>query len=195
MASCNKDVPQPINIQQITPKEIQMVKTVRVPLPNRGDGYRVIRGRDGRMTTVPLTNSDVTNYRSLLAMDAAPVGGPKGSPNYASYNAKDDVDDINEPDSEGYDLADKIRQLLEGKLDDADIDMLIKLIQPDDDAPAPAQDRKRGRQAHDRRPAMPSRAEILRRVSASGEVRAQRVLEQNAKLMERFPALKNARVA
>ena len=42
---------------------------------------------------------------------------------------------------------------------------------------------------------LPSRAEILRRVAASGEVRAQRVLEQNAKLMDRFPALKNARVA
>jgi hypothetical protein len=83
--------------------------------------------------------------------------------------------------------------LLAGKLDDADIEALLALIEGPDDTPA--QDRKRGRQAHDRRPAMPSRAEILRRVAASGEVRAQRVLEQNAKLMERFPALKNARVA
>jgi hypothetical protein len=149
--------------------------------------------------TEPMPSPNGTNYERLyivrkpfaeaMAFDAA-------MPKYGSGdNGDPDDTDINEPDSEGYDLADKIRQLLEGKLDDADIDMLIKLIQPDDDAPAPAQDRKRGRQAHDRRPAMPSRAEILRRVSASGEVRAQRVLEQNAKLMERFPALKNARVA
>jgi hypothetical protein len=151
--------------------------------------------------TEPCPSPNGTNYERLyiirqpaiMAMDQA-VGGPMGSPNYASYNTTDDID-LDTPDSSGDDLSDKIHQLLAGKLDDADIDALCALLDPDKEPAPPAQDRKRGRQAHDRRPAMPSRAEILRRVAASGEVRAQRVLEQNAKLMERFPALKNARVA
>jgi hypothetical protein len=161
------------------------------------------------MTTVPLTSADVTNYRPLLAMDAA-VGGPPGSPNYADYNptapsdmprpaagsATGDIDDINDPDNEGFDLEDKIRQLLEGKLDDADVEMLIKLIQPEDtdDAPAPAAQDKRRRMGRDQRLVMPSKAEILRRVAVSGEVRAQRAQKQYADLCQRFPALKSARV-
>jgi hypothetical protein len=76
------------------------------------------------------------------------------------------------------------------------LDALCDLIFPDADAPAPAAlDRgKRGRQAHDRRPAMPSKAEIARRIAASGEVRAARAVKAHEALLQRFPALKNARV-
>jgi hypothetical protein len=84
--------------------------------------------------------------------------------------------------------------LLEGKLDDADVEMLIKLIQPDNDAPAPAQDKRR-RMGRDQRLVMPSKAEILRRIAVSGEVRAQRAQKQYTDLCQRFPALKSARVA
>ena len=85
-----------------------------------------------------------------------------------------------------------MRQLLQGKLSPEDLDALCDLIFPDDNtAPMPAQDRRGRRQARD---AMPSRAEILRRVAASGEVRAARVMKQHADLIKRFPGLKNARV-
>ena len=165
-----------------------MTNTVRVPLPNRGDGYRVIRGTDGRMTTVPLTGADVAFYRPMLAMDQAmPKSGGYG-------NGDDgDPDDVN-PGSE--DTEDHVRALLQGKLSPEDLDALCDLIFPDADAPAPAAlDRgKRGRQAHDRRPAMPSKAEIARRIAASGEVRAARAVKAHEALLQRFPALKNARV-
>ncbi len=165
-----------------------MTKTVRVPSPAAGTGYRVIRGTDGRMTTVPLLAADVALYRPLLAMDAA-IGGPKGSPDYASYNATDD-DPEDHPAAS--DLEDKIRQLLEGKLDDADIDMLIQLIQPDDNGTTmPAQDRGRRRQAADR---MPSKATVDRLLAEGAARRADRVLKQHADLMKRFPALRGSRV-
>jgi hypothetical protein len=145
-----------------------------IPMPKPGDGTRLMCRPDGSLYC------SWDRPAARMALDSA-IGGPKGSPNYASSNATDDID-LNTPDSTGDDLRDKIHQLLAGKVDDADIETLLALIEGPDDTPA--QDRKRGgRQAHDRRPAMPSRAEILRRVAASGEVRAQRVLEQNAKLM------------
>jgi hypothetical protein len=168
-----------------------MSKTVRVPSPDRGTGYRVIRGFDGKMTTVPLTGADVALYRPVMAMDAA-IGGPKGSPDYTSYNATDDLDADVTPGSE--DTQDQVRQLLEGKLDQADIDALCNLIFPDEEAPAPAQDRGRRRQAHDRRPVMPSRATMEKLVAEGAARRADRVLREHADLMKRFPALKNARV-
>jgi hypothetical protein len=42
---------------------------------------------------------------------------------------------------------------------------------------------------------MPSKAEIMRRIAKSGEVRAERRMAEIRDLMTRFPALKNARVA
>jgi hypothetical protein len=146
----------------------------------------------------PMPSPNGTNYERLyivrkpfaeaMALDAA-------MPKYGSGDNGDPDDiDINETDNEGYDLEDKIRQLLEGKLDDADVEMLIKLIQPDNDAPAPAQDKRR-RMGRDQRLVMPSKAEILRRIAVSGEVRAQRAQKQYTDLCQRFPALKSARVA
>ena len=84
-------------------------------------------------------------FAEAMALDAAMPGAT--SRGYGSGDDDpSDVDDINAPDSTGFDLGDKIRQLLEGKLDDADISALIALIQPDDtDAPTsmPAQDKRR----------------------------------------------------
>jgi hypothetical protein len=75
------------------------MKTVRVPSPAAGTGYRVIRGTDGRMTTVPLTGADVAMYRPLLAMDAA-------MPKYGSAdNGNPDDIDLNTPDSTSDDLS------------------------------------------------------------------------------------------
>jgi hypothetical protein len=186
-----------------------MTKTIRVPSPAAGTGYRVIRGRDGRMTTVPLLAADVALYRPLLAMDAA-IGGPPGSPNYRDYNATaptdtprpaagsatgdDDPDDFNPaaPDTE-----DQVRQLLEGKLDPADLDALCNLIFGDDDAlaPAPAQDKRGRRMGRDQRLTLPSRATMERLVAEGAARRAARAIKSHEALVTRFPALKNARVA
>jgi hypothetical protein len=73
--------------------------------------------------------------------------------------------------------------------------MLIQLIQPDEDTAAPAAQDKRRRMGRDQRLVMPSKAEIARRIAASGEVRAQRAQQQYSDLCRRFPALKSARVA
>jgi hypothetical protein len=129
-------------------------------------------------------------------MDAAMPAAKSGGYGSADNGDPDDVD-INTPDSSGDDLGDKIRQLLEGKLDDADIAMLIQLIEgPDETDPAPpAQDRgKRGRQAHDRLPVMPSKATVERLLAEGAARRAERVLQAHENLTKRFPALKNARV-
>jgi hypothetical protein len=153
--------------------------------------------------TEPCPSPNGTNYErlyiirkpALMAMDEAGPP-PREDLSKSAWGSGDDIDDINETDNEGYSVCDKVRMLLEGKLDQADIDALCALIDPDSDT-APAQDRGRGRrQAHDsQRLVMPSRAEIMRRIAASGEVRAARVLKQHAALVARFPALKNARVA
>jgi hypothetical protein len=169
------------------------MKTVRIPSPAAGTGYRVIRGTDGRMTTVPLTNSDVTLYRPLLAMAM-----DQAMPKYGSGDDDPSDIDLDTPNSAGDDLRDQISQLLAGKVDDASIEMLIKLIEGDDTdtAPAPAaQDRRGRRMGHDQRLVMPSKAEIARRIAASGEIRAQRAVNAHEALVARFPALKNARVA
>jgi hypothetical protein len=47
-----------------------MTNTVRVPSPAPGTGYRVIRGTDGRMTTVPLTGAD---HGHVAAATDAPI--------------------------------------------------------------------------------------------------------------------------
>jgi hypothetical protein len=164
-------------------------KLVRVPLPNRGTGYRVIRGTDGRMTTVPLTAGDVANYRPLLAMDQAMPAAK-----FAGYGSGDDVpDDVTDDNPAAPDAEEKVRQLLEGKLDPADLDALCDLIFGDDDAPAPAAQDKR-RMGRDQRLAMPSKATVDRLLAEGAARRADRVLKQHASLMDRFPALKNARV-
>jgi hypothetical protein len=150
--------------------------------------------------TEPMPSPNGTNFERLyivrkpfaeaMAFDAA-------MPKYGSGDDDPTDIDLAAPDNEGFDLEDKIRQLLEGKLDDADITMLIKLIQPGEDpAPAPAQDRgKRGRQAHDRRPAMPSRATMERLVAEGAARRAERAIRDRDALVKRYPALASARVA
>ena len=124
-------------------------------MPKPGDGTKIFANRDGSLTC------SWDNPR--MAMDA----------------------DINVPDEDGGDdLADKIHQLLDGKLDDADIEQLLELIQgaAPQAQPAPiAGDRRRG-MATD---------ELQRRV-ASGLARQTRTA--TASLVARFPALKNARV-
>jgi hypothetical protein len=155
------------------------------------------------MTTVPLPASDVALYRPMLAMAMDEAGPPprEDLSKAAWGSGDDDPDDFNPaaPDTE-----EKVRQLLEGKLDPADLDALCNLIFSDDTdtasmpaAPAPAgQDRgKQGRQAHDRRPVMPSKATVDRLLAEGAARRADRVLQAHADLMKRFPALKNARVA
>jgi hypothetical protein len=104
-----------------------------------------------------------------MAMDAA-LGDP-------------DDNDSNVDGSD--DLVDKIYQLLAGKLEPADLEALIKLIQPDDDEPMPAQ-------AQDRRLALD--ALIHRRLAQGAQIRARRARAELADLGKRFPALKNARV-
>ena len=101
----------------------------------------------------PMLSPNGTNYERLyivrkplaMAMDSA--GGPVDR--FSNYNANlappdgsggEDID-LNSPDSGGDDLGDKIRQLLEGKLDNSDIAMLLQLIERPDDT-APAQDRR-----------------------------------------------------
>jgi hypothetical protein len=156
--------------------------------------------------TEPCPSPNGTNYERLyiirkplaLAMDQAM--GAK----YGGYGSADTVDpddiDLDERDDEGYTLGDKVRQLLEGKLDDADLQMLIQLIEGPDDtgtAPAPAAQDRRGprRQAHDGARKLAMDALIRQRVAESGPRRAAIAQKQVADLMVRFPALKNARVA
>jgi hypothetical protein len=139
----------------------------------------------------PCPSPNGTNYERLyiirkpaiMALDAAP-----------KYGIADDYpDDVNDNPG-GTDTEDQVRQLLEGKLSPEDLDALCDLIFPDDSAaPMPAADRKR-RMGRDQRLVMPSKAEILRRVAASGEIRAARAEKQYSDLCRRFPALKHARV-
>jgi hypothetical protein len=133
--------------------------------------------------TTPLPSPRGTNYECLyynivrrperMAMDAA-IGGPPGSPDYADYNATDD----------SADLADKIYELLAGKLEPADLEALIRLIQPEE--VGIAQDRGRRGIALD--------ALMRRRVAEGAQTRARRVIAETADLTKRFPALKGARV-
>jgi hypothetical protein len=144
------------------------------------------------MTTVPLTGADVAFYRPMLAMDAAMPGAK-----FAGYGSSDDVpDDVTDDNPAAPDTEEKVRELLSGKLDPADLDALCNLIFGDDDAPAPtpAQDRRGRRMGRDQRLAMPSRAMMEKLVAEGAARRADRVLKQHASLMDRFPALKNARV-
>jgi hypothetical protein len=83
----------------------------------------------------------------------------------------------------GGDLPDKIHQLLDGKLEPADVEALIALVMGDEqDVPAKqppniAQDRM-----------------IRRAVAQSAKAHARADAEQRSDLMKRFPALQNARV-
>jgi hypothetical protein len=142
-----------------------------IPVPKPGDGTKILLNHDGTMTC---------SWDNRMALDAA-IGGPPGSPDYADYNAADDNGD---PDDSN-DLVDKIYQLLAGKLEPADLEALIKLIQPDDDEPMPAQ-------AQDRRLALD--ALIHRRLAQGAQVRARRAQAVTTGLERRFPDLKGARV-
>ncbi len=148
--------------------------------------------------TEPMPSPNGTNYERLyivrkpfaeaMAFDAA-------MPKYASGDDDPNDIDLDTPNSRGDDLRDQIHQLLEGKLDPGDIEALIALIEGPDDTVPVAQDRRgRGRQAHDQRLVMPSKAEIMRRITKSGELRASASQQQFSNLVKRFPNLKNARV-
>jgi hypothetical protein len=129
-----------------------------IPLPKPGDGTKIFMNHDGSMTC---------SWDNRMAMDAAlmppAVQGDNG----------------------GDDLADKIHQLLDGKLKPADIEALIQLIQggggeqdgPAQQPPDIAQDRM-----------------IRRAVAPGAQARAKQGAEQHAALIGRFPNLKNARV-
>ena len=153
-----------------------------IPMPKPGDGTKIMCRPDGSLYC------SWDRPAARMALDAALPGAKSGG--YGSADV-----DLDTPDSSGDDLRDQIHQLLEGKLDPADIEALLTLIEgPDTDtAPAPAQDRRR--QARDQRLVMPSKAEIMRRIAASGEVRAARAVQSHADLVRRFPALASARVA
>jgi hypothetical protein len=148
------------------------------------------------MTTVPLTGADMALYRPMMAMDEAGPPPREDLSKAAWGSGDDDPDDFNPaaPDTE-----EQVRALLEGKLDPADLDALCNLIFPDDTDTAPttmpAQDKRGRRMGRDQRLVMSSKAEILRRIAVSGEVRAARAVKSHEALVARFPALKNARVA
>lgn len=65
----------------------------------------------------------------------APAAAPGDPP---AAVADPSVDPLEPDDAEDDDLEMKVRELLAGKLDDADLEMLIKLIQPEPADPAPA---------------------------------------------------------
>ena len=96
------------------------------------------------------------------------------------------MDQQMEPEDTAYvgDLAARCASCWCGELDDADIEALIALIEPEAaNEPAPAQDRRRQNGlAHD----------ALRRHVSAGLAR--RTQAEIADLVGRFPALKNARV-
>src|ERR1700693_3982529 len=112
---------------------------------------------------IPCPSPRGTNVERLFLMRAP------GGPTMALDAAISDPDDNGDG---GEDLADKIHQLLDGKLDDADIEALIRLIQPEesDNEPMPAQDRRR--QARDQPPPFRGRpvlaGDALRRHVAAG---------------------------
>ena len=145
-------------------------------MPKPGDGTRIMHRPDGSLYLS-------WDRPRTMAMDAA-IGGPRGGP---------DDNDFTTPGAGGYDLEDKVRQLLEGKLSTEDLDALCNLLDPGSDtAPAPvAQDRGRRRQARDQIPSMP---QMQRLVAQGAANRAQRVQDEIADLTKRFPALKTARV-
>ena len=117
--------------------------------------------------TEPMPSPNGTNFERLyivrkpfaeaMAFDAAMPGAKFGG--YGSgYDDPNNID-LDTPNSAGDDLRDQIYQLLAGKVDDASIEMLIKLIEGGDtdttQAPVAAQDERMGR---DQRLVMPSTA-------------------------------------
>jgi hypothetical protein len=130
--------------------------------------------------SIPCPSPNGTNYERLYL-----VRKPM-----AMDQAFDPNDNPGEQDTE-----EKVRELLSSKLSQEDLDQLCNLIFRADTGTAPgtvAQDRRR--QAHDRRPVMPSRAMMEKLVAEGAARRADRVLKQNADLMVRFPALRGSRV-
>jgi hypothetical protein len=129
---------------------------------------------------VPCPSPNGTNFERLfivrkperMAMDAA-LGAPNPSSPVSSP--------FDGGDPGGDDLADKIHQLLDGKLDDADIETLIEMIQQGA-TPQVAGDRRRG---------LATDALLRSRVSTG---LARQTQTTTAGLMKRFPTLKTARV-
>jgi hypothetical protein len=81
-----------------------------------------------------------------LVPEAAAAPGPEMLPPDADAPPVDNLDpgpidpEHTNPNAEDDDIEEKVRQLLEGKLDDADLEMLLKLIRPEEtseDPPAP----------------------------------------------------------
>jgi hypothetical protein len=94
----------------------------------------------------------------------------------------DPQDDGGDP---GTDLADKIRELLVGKLEDSDIEALISLIMgggEEQDAPTKQP------------PGIATDAKMRRRLADGAKARAKLGMDQRSDLMKRFPALATARV-
>ena len=141
-----------------------------IPMPKPGDGTKIFVNPDGSLSC--------SWDKPRMAMDAA-INLPPPQNTNSPFDS----------DPEGDDLADKVHQLLDGKLDPGDIEELIDLITGGSPAPQPTPAQDRGRFAHDQR--MPSAATMRRLVAESMKVRGR---DQHRNLIERFPALKNARV-
>jgi hypothetical protein len=167
---------QPINVNQGVSTVSKSIYAEPVPSPNGTNYERLFIVRKP--------------FAEAMAFDAA-------MPKYGSGDDDPNDIDLDTPNSGGDDLRDQIYQLLGGKLDDADIEMLLKLIEGPDDNTAPMSAQDRRLQAHDGRRRMvlaTDTAEIRRRVAQSGVVRAERAQQQFSNLVKRFPNLKNARV-
>ena len=139
-----------------------------IPMPKPGDGTKLIANPDGSLTC--------SWDKPLMAMDAALIAPDRRSGPFNDGG-----------DPEGDDLPTKIHQLLDGKLDDGDIETLLELI-------------KGGRRARGPRPSR-SRATDSRALWHTSAPRAASTLDlaqqartTTASLVKRFPALKNARV-
>jgi hypothetical protein len=122
-----------------------------IPVPKPGDGTKIFMNHDGSMTC---------SWDNRMALD----------------QELDPQDDGGNP---GTDLVDKIRELLAGKLEDADIEALTQLITGGEQAPAKLP------------PGIASDA-AMRRYVAQASARASTA--QRAALVKRFPNLANARV-
>lgn len=140
-----------------------------IPMPKPGDGTKIFANRDGSLTC-----SWDRPPAPRMALDAA-----------LSFNGPAQAPQSGGGDPEGDDLEGKVRELLTGKLDEADLDALLELIMGTGAAPQPqpiAGDSRRG---------MATDALLRSRVSTALERQARTT---SAGLLARFPALKNARV-
>jgi hypothetical protein len=152
---------KPRRVAAISPRELLTAGALQAYLPSRmakdaamPDFNRLIKGAKDTKEIASRVRTAVT---PLLAKDGSlsdletmidSLKGPAMEPDVAVSNNPDDTG-LGDPegtnefrlDANDDDLEEKIRELLSGKLDDADMEMLMKLIHPADaDAPSPDPD-------------------------------------------------------